>query len=78
MLSCHIGFGPPEPTLDDALQGRSKEVRKISTIEQWVVCFNAYMSMLAIQQPQRIRDLLAYSSIITKAAHDYAGRTWLS
>ena len=47
-------------------------------IEQWVVCFNAYMSVLAIQQPQRIRDRLAYSLIITKAAHDYTGRPWLS
>ena len=35
--------------------------------------FNAYISVLAIQQPQWIMDLLAYFSIITKAAHDYAG-----
>jgi hypothetical protein len=35
----------------------------------------AFDSVVALQQPQ---DLLAYSSIIVKAAHDYEGKPWLS
>ena len=34
--------------------------------------------MIALQQPHKVRDLLAYSSIITKAAHDYEGNPWLA
>ncbi len=71
-------LGAPEPTLADALHGRSKETKQISTIEQWVVCFNAYMSVVALQQPHKLRDLLAYSTIIVKAANDYEGKPWLA
>lgn len=62
----------------DALQQQQKEGKQISSIEQWVVCFNAFISVVALQQPQRVRDLLSYSSIIVKAAHDYEGKPWLS
>ena len=48
------------------------------TIEQWVVCFNSYMSVVVLKAPHRMRDLLAYSSLIVKAAHDYSGTPWLS
>ncbi len=33
----------------------------------WVVCFNSFMSVLAVRQPYRIHNLLAYSSMITNA-----------
>ena len=71
-------LGAPEPTLADAIQGRNKDAKQISTIEQLVVCFNAYISVLALQCPQRVRELLGYSSTIVKAAHDYEGTLWLS
>ncbi len=71
-------LGAPEPTHADALHGRSKETKQISTIEQWVVCFNAYMSVVALQQPHKLRDLLAYSTIIVKAANDYEGKPSLA
>ena len=71
-------LGAPEPTLADALQNKAKEQKQIETIEHWVVCFNAYMSVMTLKFPKRIRDLLAYLSIITKAAHDYEGTPWLS
>ena len=57
---------------------RPKDEKQITTIEQWVVCFSAYMSVMAIQTPGRIRDLLAYEALILKAAHDYEGTPWLS
>ena len=40
--------------------------------------FNTYLSVMALHYPHRVRDLLAYLSIITKAAHDYDGTPWLS
>ena len=68
-------LGAPEPTLADALQNKTKEQKQI---EHWIICFNAYISVMALHYPGRVRDLLAYSSIITKAAHDYEGTPWLS
>ena len=71
-------LGAPEPTLADVFQTKAKEVKQISTIEQWVVCFDAFMSVMIMQYPHRARDLLAYSSTITKVAHDYEGKPWLA
>ena len=36
------------------------------------------MSIIAIQTPGLIRDLLAYQALIVKVAHDYEGTLWLS
>ena len=36
------------------------------------------MSIVAIQTPSRIRDILAYQALIVKVAHDYEGTAWLS
>ena len=71
-------LGAPEPTLAEALQKRTRDDKLITTIEQWVVCFSAYMSVLVLKNPSRIRDLLAYQALIVKAAHDYEGTPWLS
>ena len=71
-------LGAPEPTIADTLQGRTRDMKQITSIQQWVVCFNAFISVVAIQQPQQIRDLLAYSSLVVKAANDYQGNPWLS
>ncbi len=35
------------------------------------------MSIVAVQQSNRLRDFLAYSSIIVKAANDYESNAWL-
>lgn len=71
-------LGAPEPTLADALRHKTKELKEIECIEHWVVCFNTYVSVMALCHPHRVRDLLAYSSIITKAAHDFERTPWLS
>ncbi len=71
-------LGAPEPTLADALQNRAREAKQIISIEQWVVCFNVFTSVILLQYPQRGWDLLAYSFIIVMAAHDYEGTQWLS
>ena len=66
-------LGAPEPTLAEALQRKSREDKQITYIEQWVVCFCSYTSVVAIRAPHRVRDLLAYTAMIVKAAHDYHG-----
>ena len=71
-------LGAPEPTLAEAFHKHSKDEKQITTIEQWVVCFSTYMSVMVLRNPARIRDLLAYQALIVKAAHDYSGTPWLS
>lgn len=54
------------------------EVKQIATIAQWEACFYSLMSVLAVRQPHRFRDLLAYSSMITKAANNCEGNPRLT
>ena len=72
-------LGAPELTLMDLIAkwDKVKESKKIHTIEQWVVCFNTYISVMSIRYPERVIDLLAYSSTITKASTDYEDTPWL-
>ncbi len=71
-------LGAPESTLAEALQGRTRDDKQITTVEQWVVCFSTYASMLVLKHPAATRDLFAYQAMIVKAAHDYEGTPWLS
>ena len=73
-------LGAPEVTLRDLISNRDKpkEPRKISTIQQWVVCFNAFISVMAVRHPERVHDLLGYASMITKSSLDYEGAPWLA
>ena len=56
-------------------KGDRPKRRKISNILQWVECFNAYM--VIFNQPERMPDLLAYSSLIVHAARKFKGDGWL-
>ncbi len=49
----------------------------VRSIEQWVVCFNTYVSLIALQQPARVPDLLEYTSVIIKASQKFKGLAWL-
>ena len=73
-------LGAPEPTLGDLVAGEKqhKGKRVIGCIQEWVTCFNTYMSVLAYQNPDRLVDLLAYSSLIVKASVDFEGDSWLT
>ena len=41
------------------------------------MCFNAYVAVVAKKHPDRVADLLAYSSLIIKASRDYEETPWL-
>ena len=73
-------LGAPEPTLGDLVTGekQQKDKRGITSIQEWVTCFNTYMSVLAARKPDRLQDLLAYSSLIVKASMDFEGDSWLT
>ena len=72
-------LGAPGPTVLDALlqSDRVKQKKTITTIQDWVVCFNAFISVVALRDPSQVRDLLAYSSTIIKASQDFEGTPWL-
>ena len=63
---------------DSDSQGTSSGTRnrKVSSISQWIQCFNTYTSIVALKQPSRITDLLAYSSLIVQAHRKYSGDNW--
>lgn len=70
-------LGASEPTLYDLLsQEKAKKQKHINNIDEWVICFNTYISVVALREPQRVPDLLAYSSLIVQASRDYAGTPW--
>ena len=74
-------LGTPEPTLWDwmtASQAKGRETKRIKNIEQWVICFNAYIGIMALRFPGRVADLLAYSSIIVNASRSYDDKPWLA
>ena len=70
-------LGAPEPTLRDLVCGERKQSKKISTIQEWVGCFNTYTAVVLTKQPERARDLLAYCSLIVKASSDSETAAWL-
>ena len=65
-------LGIPQPTLMDVLAGPSTQkapLKQISTIEEWVMCFNTYIALITAKQPNRVKDLLAYSSLSMPASN---------
>ena len=49
--------------------------KRISSVLQWVECFNSYVAIL--NQPEWVPDLLAYSSLIVHAARKFQGEGWM-
>ena len=56
---------------------KKKERKGITTIQEWVGCFNTYIAVALMKEPARAKDLLAYSSLIVKASSDYDKEAWL-
>ena len=66
-------LGAPELTFLDLLAKteKARPKKQITTIQEWALCFNTFMTIIAMHEPERIADLLAYSCIIIKATLDY-------
>ena len=73
-------LGAPEPTIFDLLgkQERARTKKNITCVAEWSLCFNAFIAIVAMRQPERVNDLLAYSSTITRASIDYEDMPWLA
>ena len=69
-------LGIPQPTLLDVLAPK-QSVKQISSIEEWVMCFNSFLAIMAMKHPGKIKELLAYSSVIEKASKEFEGLPWL-
>ena len=50
-----------------------RQKKTITTIQEWIV----FISVVAMHNPDQVRDLLAYSSTIVKASQDFEGTPWL-
>ena len=55
---------------------RAKAKRRIQDINVWLQCFGLYVSMLAIQSPQYVPELMAYMVSILWASQEYEGSAW--
>lgn len=49
---------------------------KIASPLAWVECFQAYIAVIALKAPDRVSDLLAYSTLIVHAARQFEGDAW--
>lgn len=72
-------LGIPQPTLLDVLAPSTPKppVKQISSIEEWVMCFNSFLAIMAMKHPEKTKELLAYSSVIVKASKEFEGLPWL-
>ena len=41
------------------------------------MCFNSFITIMALKHPEKVKVLLAYSSIIVKASKVFEGVPWL-
>jgi len=55
-----------------------KHRREIPDLLSWVQCFGTYMAVLTSKHPDRVRQLLAYQTLIVREARRCGGRGWLA
>ena len=66
------------PKSDPREETKGKKARrKVVNILQWVECFHTYISVVVVQQPSRVADLLGYASLIVHAARKFKGDGWV-
>ena len=72
-------LGGPEPTVFDlfAKTDKARPKKYISSIQEWVICFNTLSTIVLMCEPERTADLLAYCSTIIKTSMDYDDMPWL-
>ena len=52
--------------------------REIPDLLSWVQCFGTYMAIVVSKYPHRMRELLAYQTLIVREARRCGGRGWLA
>ena len=56
----------------------AKSRREVPDLISWVQCFGTYMAVITSQFPHRIKELLAYQTLIVREARRCGGRGWLA
>ena len=60
-----------------AAQSRSRR-REVPDLLSWVSCFGTYMAVLTDKYPEKIKQLLAYQTLIVREARRCGGDGWLA
>ena len=58
----------------NAARGR----REVPDLVNWVQCFGTYMAIVSSKHPERMRQLLAYQTLIVREARRFGGKGWLA
>ena len=64
-----------DPTATDARQAKRPR-KEVPDLLSWVQCFGTFMAVVASQQPDKLRQLLAYQTVIVREARRCGGRGW--
>ena len=62
---CTLEDDPPEP--------KRRCSRRVSDIFTWLQCFGVYVSILGVQSPEVIPELMAYMTTIIRVHREYLG-----
>ena len=66
-----------DPMTGDATPAKRLR-REIPDLLSWVQCFGTFMAVVASQHPVKLRQLLAYQTIIVREARRCGGKGWLA
>ena len=61
-----------------AAASNAKSRREVPDLMSWVQCFGTYIAVVTSQFPHRIKELLAYQTLIVREARRCGGRGWLA
>ena len=56
----------------------SRSRREISDLLSWVQCFGIYIAVVTSKQPERMRQLMAYQTLMVREARRCGGKGWLA
>lgn len=56
----------------------AKNRREVPDLLSWVQCFGTYMAVVTSKAPHRMKQLLAYQTLIVREARRCGGRGWLA
>lgn len=65
-----------EPTSSASESKRSR--REVPDLLSWVQCFSTYLAVVATQHPERVKQLLAYQTLIVCEGRHCGGKGWLA
>ena len=62
---------------DSGCQNQNKTNRReVPDLLSWITCFGTYASVVCDKQPQRIRELWAYQTMLVREARRCGGKGW--